>query len=85
MCVCVFWCVCVCVMHFSSFVCVCKQHPVNEEEACIWSAVWDQSVSVDDACERLSGLLERGVVLTHQSNDLIAIEDPANRPGKRKQ
>ena len=73
-------CVCLCVC-----VCVHAQLPVNEEESSIWKAIWDQAVSLEEACEQLSGLFEKGVVLTHQSNDLLAVEDPANRPGKKKE
>ena len=54
--------------------------PVDEEETAIWKAVWEGSTSHTDACERLAGLMEKGVVLTHQSNDLLATDDPAERP-----
>jgi len=40
---------------------------LHEEEAAIWKGIWDESLPLDDAYQRLANLVENGIVLTHQS------------------
>jgi Bardet-Biedl syndrome 1 protein len=61
----------------------CECVPMAVKPMCLSAhsqGIWDGSMSHDEAYDRLAALVEQGVTLTHQSNDFLSVDDPADRP-----